>query len=465
MEEEKIDVYREYLNSSDIATEMYRFAIVQAAYGGSLPDKMQPCVISDSLRKKLGCERYSDSVKYLLSLFGAGIIGENILSELLLHNDADIISDVIALERRICSDEEKSPNDKLSCERLAEQLLIAANSKRCDEITSIDFDDVNVIISSDHISIDNGFLVCDEDTRSFFRSLNVMRFFSRDENGRLFADENSRIPSDYYALKYVLPVLDRLYGKEFVEYAYEYAIPFDDMFVSEYEKYVDRVKLKFDFIAYPRKRNICGDHINAYDYAVNTVTDNKLISSELDSKSLYSGSVTLDISEEYSDDELYKKAFDKFSRSHQFGKDTVIEISHCGETTLVVSDGSGNYKKINSDDFHRSLFDFNKIWGIIQNCARSGKIQKADNKIYIPAELMQEIEEEQREFAERMIISQYELMNKNRKSNPIISKLNEMRAVAQQKMGERAIKDQKRQNRNPNSSPVANIKNDESEEN
>ena len=78
---------------------------------------------------------------------------------------------------------------------------------------------------------------------------------------------------------------------------------------------------------------------------------------------------------------------------------------------------------------------------------------------------MQEIEENQREFAERMIISQYELMYKSRKSNPIISKLNEMRAVAQQKMGEKAIKDQKRQNRNPNSSPVDNIKNDESEEN
>ncbi len=94
------------------------------------------------------------------------------------------------------------------------------------------------------------------------------------------------------------------------------------------------------------------------------------------------------------------------------------------------------------------LFNFDKIWSIIQLCSRSRKIKVVDGKITIPDTLMNEIAPNEREYAERIIKEQYQRMIEQRKNNKLIQTLSEIKAAAEAeraKMNEQqAVVDQKK---------------------
>lgn len=114
-------VYRDYISDdTDMQTMLFRYSIMVDVFNAHLPAELK-CQyhLSDDLKKKILRQPYSEQVDRLILLFGMGVIGENTLKELVLHNKADFLSDVIELEAQIRADEGK--NDE--SERLPYKLL------------------------------------------------------------------------------------------------------------------------------------------------------------------------------------------------------------------------------------------------------------------------------------------------------------------------------------------------------
>ena len=210
-------------------------------------------------------------------------------------------------------------------------------------------------------------------------------------------------------------------------------MPFDENYSSEYEKYLSSVKLCFDFKAYPRKREICGNKVNYYDYAVNSIEENRLVSSELNAADDYTVALRLDVDEALQDSELTEKALRKYRSSRQLTENMVIEVTHAGKTDIYIY-RNGDISPVDTAEFRRQLFDFNKIWSIIQLCSREKKIRRSGDVITLPQEFMDEIAPDQREYANNMIKEQYMLLMKKRQDNKHLQTLNDIRAAASKNM-------------------------------
>ena len=83
--------------------------------------------------------------------------------------------------------------------------------------------------------------------------------------------------------------------------------------------------------------------------------------------------------------------------------------------------------------FHKQLFDFDKIWSIIQLCSRNGQLRKMNDRIVIPESVWNEIAIEEREYADRLIREQYIRQEERRKSNKLLISLSDMKANAENK--------------------------------
>ena len=247
------------------------------------------------------------------------------------------------------------------------------------------------------------------------------------------SSETAPIVIDYKALLCYSYVYDLLYGREFIKYACNNHIPYDENYIDEYEKYLKKVKLTFNIKAYTKKRSICGNRVNYFDYAFNTVENNELVQSSLNADEEYSAEIMLDIDEIYTDDELTLKALNKYKNTRQLIDKTVIEVIHGNEIRLYIY-AESSFKVINNAEFRNQLFDFNKIWSIIQLCSRDGSLRRVNKVITIPQKYLDEIEPCQREYAERMISEQYSRMLRNKRNNPLVQSLNDLKAVAEQNM-------------------------------
>lgn len=63
-------------------------------------------------------------------------------------------------------------------------------------------------------------------------------------------------------------------------------------------------------------------------------------------------------------------------------------------------------------------------------CSRNRQIMKMNDRIVIPEEIWNEIEPEQREYADRLIKEQYNRMMEHRKSNKLLQSLSDLKAAA-----------------------------------
>ena len=373
------------------------------------------------------------------------------MKNLVLHNDSDFLSDVLALEDKVRENEGADEADIMPYEQLQKVILLCANSKKYDDLSAISFNEALEIISSSHIFITpDGFIRCDKDLTEFLNDMDVPFGFYDTDSDSIQAEQpqyiSAAISDGYdilsdkspiilrtYSLLYYLKVYDKLYGKDFITYAAEIGLPFDESYSNEYEKYLSNVKLCFDFKAYPRKREICGNKVNYYDYAVNSIEENKLVSSELNAADDYSVSLRLDVDEPLQDSELVEKALRKYRTSRQLIDDMIIEVTHAGKTDIYIHK-NGNLSIVDVAEFRRQLFDFNKIWGIIQMCSREKKIKRNGDVITLPQEFMDEIAPEQREYANNMIKEQYRLLMQKRQDNKHLQTLNDIRAAASENM-------------------------------
>lgn len=161
--------------------------------------------------------------------------------------------------------------------------------------------------------------------------------------------------------------------------------------------------------------------------------NNELVQTALNADEAYSAEIVLDVNENYTDAELTVKALNKYKNSRQLLDKTVIEIMHGNNILLYIYD-NGNFTAIDSTSFRNQLFDFDKIWSVIQLCSRDGSLKRVNNTITIPQKYLDEIEPNQREYAERMISEQYSRMLRNRRVNPLVQSLNDLKVAAEQNM-------------------------------
>lgn len=445
-------VYRDYISDdTDMQTMLFRYSIMVDVFNAHLPAELK-CQyhLSDDLKKKILRQPYSEQNDRLILLFGMGIIGEATLKELVLHNKTDFLSDVIKLEDRVRTDEDKNESERLSYETLEQIILLCANSQKFDEFSPLPFEQAEKLISNSHIFIENGFVKCDKDMAMLVNESGGQMGYYDENSDSIFIEkpeyvaaaladnydvssETAPIVTDYKALLCYSYVYDLLYGREFIKYASDNHIPCDKNYVTAYEKYLKKIKLTFDIKAYTKKRNICGNKVNYFDYAFNTVENNELVQTALNADEAYSAEIVLDVNENYTDAELTVKALNKYKNSRQLLDKTVIEIMHGNNILLYIYD-SGNFTAIDSTSFRNQLFDFDKIWSVIQLCSRDGSLKRVNNTITIPQKYLNEIEPNQREYAERMISEQYSRMLRNRRVNPLVQSLNDLKVAAEQNM-------------------------------
>ncbi|MCM1327943.1 MAG: hypothetical protein NC253_00745 [Ruminococcus sp.] len=445
--------YRDYISEdADMQTMIFRYSVLVDVFGARLPNELR-CEnkLSDELKKKILRKPYTEQIDRLVFLYGTGVISEEALKTLVLHNDSDFLSDVLELENEVRKNEGADETDILSYEQLQKIMLLCANSKKYDDLSAVGFNEVLEIISSSHIYVtDGGFIRCDKELTEFLNDLgepfgyydtddDVMQLEEPQYISAAAADnydilsDKSPIAFDCTHIRYYLKVYDKLYGKDFIEYAAENGLPFDEDYFNEYEKYLSNIKLCFDFKAYPRKREICGDKVNHYDYAVNNIEENKLINSELNAADDYSVSIRLDVDEPLRDSELTEKALKKYRSSRQLIDEMVIEVIHAGKKDMYIYK-NGDISAVDVAEFHRQLFDFNKIWGIIQMCSREKKIKRVGDVITLPQEFIDEIAPDQREYANNMVKEQYKLLVQKRQENKHMQTLNDIRAAASANM-------------------------------
>ncbi|MCM1523785.1 MAG: hypothetical protein NC120_04935 [Ruminococcus sp.] len=447
-------IFRDYISENiDMQTMVFRYSVLTDVFGARLPEELK-CKnrLSDELKRKLLRRSYSEQISRLIFLYGTGVISEEALKNLALHNDSEFLSDVIEFENAVRENEGESENDVLSYAHLEKLLLLCANSKKNKELGNIDMRSALELSSSNHIMLTNsGFIKCDRELTQILNNTGESFGFLDEENDLIHIEEPQYIAAAVSAkkydilsdsvpialclerLKYYLSVYDKLYSNEFTEYAKENNIAFDENFLSEYEKYLCGVKLSFSFKAYPKKRDICGDKVNYYDYTVNSVEENRLVSSELNADNDYTAEIRLEIDEELCEKELTQKALRKYTSSRQLLENMLIEISHGNKTEMFIYK-NGSFAVVDPLEFRRQLFDFNKIWGIIQLCSREKKIRKCGDVITLPQEYLNEIPTEQQIYAVNMVKEQYKLMYMRLQKNKHLQTLNDIRAQANENM-------------------------------
>ncbi len=438
-------IYREYISEdADMQTMLFRYSVMTDVINAKLPEDLKNDIhhLSEDSRKKILKCPYSEQNDRLLFLFGAGILDEDTLKNLILHNDSDFLSDVISAENyvRKCEAEKESnvPN-----ERIQAVILLCANSKFYEDMTEIDFDNAMETALSDHVRVsDKGFIECDRELTDFLNGIGMPFGFFDEENNKIHIEAANYISeglSEHGDFTYIAPdckrlagyvkVFDKLYGRDFIKYSRDVNIPADINFYSEYEHYLYDFKLFFEFKAYPKKRNICGDTVNYFDYSVNDVKNNVLVSSELSTKDDYYDTFKLDITSALDTNELLNKAIRKYKGAHQLLPDMVLEIIHENSSFLYVYKND-KLISVNNTDFRRQLFDFNKIWSIVKKCSAEKQIFKRGDNILIPQEYMDEIPKEQQSYAANLIREQYMLSYSKRHDNSLLKSLNEITAAA-----------------------------------
>ena len=439
--------------NDDIYSTLYYHAVTAKVYGVSIPEDIQIKRISDDTRKYLKAQGYSCLTESLLFLYGAGVIDDKLFNEI-SNLDEDIFTEIKAVENFVISEENRDTSDRLDEEQLKNILLCTVVSKKYRELVPVSFDEAHMLAGLNHVVMANGFVKISDFDYYKFLVENGEIFGTLERNNTVKTDDtadnllNNEIVElkeydsggypfivDPKKLIYYSEVCDKKYGLEFIRYARENRIAVNENFYAEYEKYLYREKFHFVINSFNKKRDVCGSAVNWFDYAAAPETDNGIsadITMEID----------LNISDDLSDEELIKAAVKRFLKDNECKDKTVFEIIH-GQKIYWYLLNNGETVKLDSDEFHRQLFDFNKIWSVFKEYSRSGNIKAVNGVVEIPDELISEVEEKDCIFAENLIKEQYARSVEHRKTNKLLKSLSDLRsAAAEIKNHEKAIKQQ-----------------------
>lgn len=258
----------------------------------------------------------------------------------------------------------------------------------------------------------------------------------RDDNKKTDIPDNDIMPDMPFVINlnntfYIQQIYDRPYAVEFIHYAKDSGIPFDENFVNEYTAFVRRHKRKLSVSAISRKREICGDEVNWFDYGTTKYADKRIeIGSSFDCTEIIDLAQTVSDDADMSDDELTELAANTFIQLKRPADRTVIEVTFCGKKKLFLY-MDGKIGSLESEKFRRIPFDYNNVWTTVMEWSRSKLIQKKGSSIVVPDAEMKKLAQNDRKYAQRMIEEQYSL---KKGSNKMLQKLSELKSYAKKKL-------------------------------
>ncbi len=472
MEERKKRLYDYCADEEQIFSFVWRGAFLAKICNISIPDDVTVKVITEDEKESISSEPYSDAFAHLLIMYGAGYISLENLKD--ITRDAPKYKDEIyAAENFVIAQSGKDEKERVSEDIIQKILFCTINSKKYPQIQPIGFEMARKLCESTHTTIRNGFVFV-KDVDFLTQLLNAdehMGYFKNDKleiidkdqvirdlkevnsiedilnpkNDKTQKDEGTKadpessddeIPDMPFIINlnntyYIQQIYDKPYAIEFIHYAKAEGIPFDENFEKEYTEYIRRNKRRFTISAISRKREICGNEVNWFDYGTTKYADKKIvigdsfdITEQLDLTEFIADDVDM------SDEELVDFAVNKFLEGKKLPDETVIEITFCGKKLLYLYKDNGRIP-LDSEKFRRIPFDYNNVWTTVMEWSRSKLIQKKGDRIVVPESEMQKLEQKDREYAKRMIEEQYSL---KKGGNKMLQKLSELKSYAKKQM-------------------------------
>ena len=474
MEEKKKRLYESgYCASNEkVLSALWRAAFIAKICSIEIPNDIEVRTASQNEVANISAEPFSEALAHLFIMYGAGYISFEKLES--IARDADKFKDeILAAENFIIEQSSKDEKERVSEEIVRKILLCTINSKKYPEIQTVSFDTARKLCESTHTVIHNGFvfvknvgfltqlLNADEPMGYFKRG--KLEIFRKDEVLREF-NENMGIEEILFEAKnempdmpfvinlnntfYIQKIYERPYAVEFIHYAKKSGIPFDDNFENEYTSYVRRNKRRIIVSAISRKREICGDEVNWFDYGTTKYADKKIkIDSSFDYEEMIDLTKQVSDDADMSDDELTELAANTFIELKKPAEQTVIEVTFCGKKKLFLY-MDGKIAAIENEKFRRIPFDYNNVWTTVMEWSRSKLIQKKGNSIVVPDSEMQKLAQNDRKYAQRMIEEQYSL---KKESNKMLQKLCELKSYANKEM---KIKEQQKALKENRDAPI-----------
>ncbi len=475
MDDRKKNIY-DYCGCEDtIIPFVWRGAFIAKICGIEIPDDMNFICMSEKEYNEFASEQYSDALAHLLIMYGSGFIGYENARDL-SKDAAKYSEEIYAAERFIIRQSEKDEKEQVTQELVEKIFLCTVNSKKYPEMQTVTFDIAQRLCEGPYTVIRNGFVFVKDvgfytllvnvgesmgcfhaDKLSVYTGNQCMSGISAENiEKELFPpkeekDEKERSGEKKKAEKkeekfpelpfllnlvnicYIQDIYGKPYSVEFIAYAKANNIPFDDNFAREYDRYVREQKLRVTVSATAKKRNICGEPANWFDYCTTKYLDKKIVIDEaydLTEQIDLFGKVNKEI--KLNDEFLIDTALNGFIEEHTLTDNTVIEVTFCGKKYLYLFKINGNEKiPLESEKFRRIPFDYNNVWTTVMEWSRSKLIQKKGNEIVVPESEMEKIAEPDREYAKRMIEEQYSL---KKSDNRMLQKLSELKSYAKSQM-------------------------------
>ena len=435
------EIYGRSGNTYNVETALYRFGIISKVWG--VPCKYGVKVLTSDNRNMLSSLPMTETLERLLFLYGAGIIDFTVFTKLTAKDMVKVeMTDVIADAEKFLLKQYKDYGDvRFSNDMISQIILCCATARMHFPEEHLTFSDAKYLCSLPTVKIVDNFV------KVTGKKLLELMVKNKEKFGTYtITDDNTVITPEYYdnilgnedvqkgnyagsgypislAPSRVL-FYDRieklLYGEEFLEYCVTYGHVLDDNYLEEYHRYMERIKCKFTIRAYHRRRNVCGNIYNNFDYCSNI--NNTAVEPEGEDVIELTPTCHMSIKE------LDLAAMMKYCEKHEVRNESVLELHNQGKIRLYAFHDS-QFIEINNETFRNTLFDYGKLWGTIQNYSTAHGIEVHDGQVEIPVELMRKFTEEEQPFAEALIREQYarQLDQNDRK---VISTLSELIASA-----------------------------------
>lgn len=440
---------------------LWRAAFLARICQINIPFDMEVYELDQKIIDDISIDPYSEALAHLLILFGAGYVDAEMVST--LAHSAEQYSEIIEQTENFAIEQCKEAEENQVDEKFVRNALMCViNSQMYENMQEVDFDTARKLCKDTYAVIHKGFLhITSRDFLTLYIETGepMGRF---DDDGKIKVLKSEEIINDLKDEKRELDeviaeaeaknvrsdlafclnlknflYIKELYGKpyfvEFIKYAKSEGIPFDGSLTEKYEDYVRRNKMQFVVSAIQKKRNVCGELVNWFDYCNASMAGKNL---ELSDE--YDITLNIDLTSKYSKEEnpsveaLARRAAEEFLNKVAFLENSVIEVSHKDNRTVFHYTGK-ELAELDKETFRRVPFDYNYIWSLITEWSRRRIIRKNKESITIPPEEWEKIEPKDREYTKRLIEEQYFL---KRRKNKMLQKLSELSTQAEDEVNE-----------------------------
>ena len=439
------EIYKRLGSSYDIHTAMYRFAVTSSVFGVCVNEDVR--TLSADERNIIGTVPMTETLERLLFLYGAGIIDFTVIKKLIRAEYTDTeFSDILEDAEKLVMEQLQNNNEiRISTEKISEIICCCAASRKYMPEEKLSFADAQALCSLSTVRIVNDFakvtdknifelmVKCGEPFGHYEKTDGGGKIEKESKENLLGIEEVEKgdYESQYYPISLKprrLLVYDKisalLYGTEFIEYCIKYAIPFDDNIEQQYKRYISHIKCLFRIRLYHRRRRVCGDIYNGFDYYLNVHNKNVTPDKE--------DSIELSPKNKMTDDELMHEALMRFCSVYPSQDDTLLEVQNQGKISLFVVKNNG-FEAVDREMFRKSLFDYEKLWGIIHDYSTAHSIAARDGHVEIPVDLIKKFTDDEKPFAENLVREQY-VRQCEQNRNKVISTLSDLISGAKAKL-------------------------------